>query len=242
MSDIDIVLTNTTEIIYVNPENKRISIIRSGPAGPTGAVGADGADGAQGPQGETGEQGPQGDPGPPGADSTVPGPEGPEGPEGPPGPQGDPGPQGEPGPPGADGADGADGDTVLDDGTYGEIQVTGTGTVWTILDSAVYGKAQPIASHSVGAYTLVLSDAGVLHLFTAACVVTVPTNADEAIAVGTYLDLMQTGSGQLEVVGDTGVTVVPSGLTAKAAAEGSRIGLQKIGTDTWSLFGDLAAS
>ena len=56
MPNIDVVVYSTTEIFSVDPENKHVSVIRSGPPGPTGAVGADGADGAQGPQGAEGAQ------------------------------------------------------------------------------------------------------------------------------------------------------------------------------------------
>ena len=237
MSD-DIVLTNTTEIISVNPENKQISIIRSGPAGPTGAVGGTGPAGAQGPQGETGEQGEPGPEGPPGTGGT-PGPEGPEGPQGPEGPEGPAGPAGPTGPQGPAGDDGADGDTVLDDGTYGEVQVTGSGTVWTILDSAVYGKAQPRVGHAVGSYTLVSADAGLLHVFSSACVVTLPDDS-VAIPVGCYVDFQQSGTGQLEFTAGAGATIELSGPTLKARAQYSRIGAQKVAADTWSLFGDLA--
>lgn len=244
MSD-DIVVYNTTEIIYVNPENKKISIIRSGPAGPTGAVGADGADGATGPQGETGEQGIQGDPGPqgePGVSDTP----GPEGPEGPAGPEGPPGADSTvPGPPGADGADGADGapgaGTPPDD-NYGDITVSGSGTVWEINDSAVYGQAQPHANVSATSYTLSASDAGVLLRFTSnsAITVTVPQDSAAVWPVGVYCDLMAVGTGQITVQAGSGASLHVSGLTAKSRDQYSRLGLQKHVANSWSLFGDLA--
>lgn len=105
-------------------------------------------------------------------------------------------------------------------------------------------EAQPVNAQTGTTYTLVLADGSRLVTCdnAAAITVTVPTNATAAIPVGTYVDLMQLGTGQITVAAAGGVTLRVSGLTAKARAQFSRLGLQKIGTDTWSLFGDLAAS
>lgn len=239
MSD-DIVLTNTTEIISVNPENKVISIIRSGPAGPTGAVGGTGPAGAQGPQGETGEQGIQGDPGPPGTGGE-PGPEGPEGPQGPEGPEGPAGPQGDPGPqgpPGDDGADGADGG--LTDGTYDEIVVSGGGTVMTVLASGIYGKGQQSVGVATSTKTLALTEAGKRLDVSTTCTITLPDNSTAAIPVGAYVDFYQAGSGPITFVAGGAASLVYNALLTNVSnGEHSRVGAQKIATNTWNIFGDL---
>ena len=239
MPNIDVVVYSTTEIFSVDPENKHVSVIRSGPPGPTGAVGADGADGAQGPQGETGLQGIQGDPGEQGPQgepgvSDTPGPEGPEGPAGPQGEQGEPGPQG---PAGEDGADGANGG--IGDGNYGDVIVSGGETVMTVTPQGVYGKQQPIVGHAVGAYTVTSTDMGALHQFSAACTVTLPDDAS-GIDSGTYIDFEQTGTGLLDFTAGAGASIhMRDGLSLEAAGQYARVGAQYLGSDVWSLFGDL---
>lgn len=235
----DVVVYSTTEIINVNPENKQISVIRSGPAGPTGAVGGTGGTGPQGPQGETGATGatgPQGETGPAGPQGET-GEQGPEGPEGPAGPQGDPGPQGpegDQGPPGEDG-------TGLTIGFKNEINVVDFDD-WVVLPAGIYGKGQPQVNISATSYTLVLSDAGLLHKTTSnsPVTITVPDNADVDFDNGVYLDFMQKGDGQITFAEDTAVTIIPPpDFTAVSRGVGARVGLQYLGSDEWSIFGDL---
>lgn len=92
------------------------------------------------------------------------------------------------------------------------------------------------------AYTLVAADAGKLVTLNnaAAITVTVPQDADAAIPLGSYVDILQGGLGQVTVIAGTGATLQVSGLTAKARAQYSRVGVQKIAASVWSLFGDLA--
>lgn len=243
----EIVVLSNSDVISVDPVSRLITLIHSGPIGPGGPPGADGPDGTTGPAGATGPPGPQGEQGEPGADSTVPGPEGPTGPQGdtgPAGPQGDPGPTGSAGPPGADGADGVDGAGTPPDGGYGEVLVSGSGTVWTLVDSAVYGRIQPHVNIATTSYTLSASDAGLLLRFTASGAITVTVPQDSAVTwpVGIYCDIQQAGAGQVTVVAGSGATLHVSGLTAKSRDQWSRLGLQKEAADTWSLFGDLAPS
>ena len=247
MPNIDVVVYSTTEIFSVDPENKHVSVIRSGPPGPTGAIGADGGTGPQGPQGETGEQGevgPQGEQGPPGEDSTVPGPEGPQGPEGPAGPQGDPGPTGAQGPPGDDGADGEDGSLV--DGNYEDVIVSGGGTVMTTTTQGVYGKAQARSVIATTSYTLVLADAGVLLIFTSNSdiTLTVPPHSSVAFPKGIYIDIWVKGTGQLTIAEGSGVDVFPgTGLNLKSRDQYASLSLQQTDSfDEWRLAGDLEAS
>lgn len=112
----------------------------------------------------------------------------------------------------------------------------GTGTV--------FAGVQEINAQTGTSYTLVAEDAGKLVTLSNASPITltVPQDSDASIPVGTYVDLMQLAAGQVTVAAGTGVTLKKSGLTTKARAQDSRLGVQKISADTWVVFGDLAAS
>lgn len=91
------------------------------------------------------------------------------------------------------------------------------------------------------AFTPALTDSGdVVTMDNAAAnVLTVPTNAAVAYAVGTQLDISQLGAGVTSVTGDTGVTIngVSAGTGALAARYGS-VTLLKLATNTWLLTGN----
>lgn len=91
-------------------------------------------------------------------------------------------------------------------------------------------------------YTTVLLDAGKLITLSnaAAITLTVPPSSSIAYAIGTSIDLVQTGAGQITLVGGAGVTVSATpGL--KLRAQYSAATLLKIGSDTWVLVGDISA-
>jgi len=70
--------------------------------------------------------------------------------------------------------------------------------------------------------------------------VTVPLNSTVAYPVGTSVNILQTGAGQVTVAGAGGVTINGTpGL--KLRAQWSSATLLKRATDTWVLFGDLSA-
>jgi Major tropism determinant N-terminal domain len=70
--------------------------------------------------------------------------------------------------------------------------------------------------------------------------VTIPTNATVAYPVGTSIDILQTGAGQVTIAGAAGVTVnATPGL--KLRAQWSSATLFKRATDTWVVMGDLSA-
>lgn len=120
-----------------------------------------------------------------------------------------------------------------------------TTSVHGIADTgALVVQAQSVNAQTGTTYTLVAGDAGKLVTLSnaSAITLTVPQDSDATIAVGTYVDLLQLGAGQVTVAAGTGATLRTSGLTAKARAQYSRFGVQKIAADTWSLFGDLAAA
>jgi hypothetical protein len=107
-----------------------------------------------------------------------------------------------------------------------------------------FSQPQIINAQTGTTYTPVASDAGKLITLSnaAAITLTVPQDSDATIAVGTYIDLSQLGVGQVTIVAGTGATLRVSGLTAKSRAQYSRLAVQKVAANTWSLMGDLAAS
>jgi hypothetical protein len=102
---------------------------------------------------------------------------------------------------------------------------------------------QSVNAQTGTTYTAVLSDAEkVITLSNASAItLTVPANASVAYPTGTHIDLIQTGAGQVTVVGAGGVTVL-STPTLKFRAQYSGATLVKTATNGWYLLGDLAAS
>ena len=91
-------------------------------------------------------------------------------------------------------------------------------------------------------YTTVLADRDKLVEVSSASgvTVTIPANSSVAYPVGTSIDILQTGSGQITIAGAGGVTVnATPGL--KLRTQWSSATLFKRATDTWVVFGDLSA-
>jgi hypothetical protein len=101
--------------------------------------------------------------------------------------------------------------------------------------------AQTLNAQTGTTYTLVLTDADKLVTLSnaAAITLTVPTNASVAFPVGTNIDLVQLGAGQVTVSGTPTLRYTP---TAKFRAQYSGASLVKLATDEWLLVGDLASS
>jgi hypothetical protein len=73
-----------------------------------------------------------------------------------------------------------------------------------------------------------------------ATTLTIPLNSAVAFPVGTSLDILQTGAGQVTIAGDAGVTVnATPGL--KLRTQWSSATLFKRATNTWVVYGDLSA-
>ena len=73
-----------------------------------------------------------------------------------------------------------------------------------------------------------------------ALTLTIPLNSSIAYPVGTSLDILQTGAGQVTIAGDSGVTVnATPGL--KLRTQWSSATLLKRAEDTWVVYGDLTA-
>ena len=200
------------------------------PIGPTGPLGETGPTGATGPQGTTG---PTGLTGPVGATGLT----GPTGPMPPvtPGPTQDTvffngvlinavrGQTGPTGPIGITGPIGPLGET----GPLGYTGVTGpTGT---------FAVAQTVKTITATSYSLILTDAGAVLLFNANTPITVNV-PNSVFSVGTNIDLIQLGTGQVTVLG-TGVSATPG---FKLRARYSVASLLLYASNLWILAGDLA--
>jgi hypothetical protein len=105
-------------------------------------------------------------------------------------------------------------------------------TVTTVPENAQTGTA----------YTLVLADAGKLVTLNNAAAVTlsIPTNASVAFPIGTRIDLLQYGAGQV-TIGGAGVTIRSSGSKLKLTGQYSGATLWKKGPDEWMLIGDITS-
>lgn len=72
---------------------------------------------------------------------------------------------------------------------------------------------------------------------------TIPTNASVAFPIGSVVNIIQIGTGQVTIQGDGGVTVASTGATStapKLRVRYSAASLIKVGTDSWYVIGDLA--
>lgn len=91
-------------------------------------------------------------------------------------------------------------------------------------------------------YTAVLSDDGKLVTCDngSAITFTIPTNASVAFGIGTQINIMQLGAGQVTIAG-AGVTFRSNGSKLKTNGQYAVATCCKIATDTWVVVGNLAA-
>lgn len=92
-------------------------------------------------------------------------------------------------------------------------------------------------------YTTVLADDGKLITLdnASAITLTIPPNGTIAYGIGTQLNLMQLGAGQVTIAPGAGVTIRSAGSKLKIAAQYGVATCVKVGTDTWVAVGNLAA-
>jgi hypothetical protein len=186
----------------------------AGATGPTGPTGA--ASTVTGPTGAASTV--TGPTGPTGAASTVTGPTGAEGATGPTGPTG--AASTVTGPTGAEGATGPTGPTGA-------------------------GGVEALNAQTGTTYTFVLTDKDDLVTASNASAqsYTIPLNSSVAFPIGSLVNLIQIGAGQVTVAGAGGVTVLSVGATAatpKTRVQYSVMTLIKAGTDAWYATGDIA--
>lgn len=99
-----------------------------------------------------------------------------------------------------------------------------------------------IVTHAAD-YTLALTDAGTFQKCTKGTTqtITVPTNATIAFATGTEIDFFQQGAGQVVFAAAGGVTIQSAFSDLKVAVQFAGASLKYLGSDIWSLVGDLSA-
>jgi len=100
--------------------------------------------------------------------------------------------------------------------------------------------SQQTASYNLSTGGLTLRDNLIEVSSASGTTLTIPTNATTAFPVGTSIDVLQTGAGQVTIAGAAGVTVNSTpGL--KLRTQWSSATLFKRATDTWVVMGDLSA-
>lgn len=105
-------------------------------------------------------------------------------------------------------------------------------------DAVLYAFNSQVAS-----YTLALSDLGKVIPINngSANTITVPVNASVAFPIGSIVNIIQTGAGQTTISPSAGVTIRAEGDKLKTKGQYALVGLVKIATDEWVLFGNLTA-
>ncbi len=92
-------------------------------------------------------------------------------------------------------------------------------------------------------YTVVLTDDG--KLVTAdnasAIALTIPPNSSVAFGIGTQINIMQLGAGQVTITAGAGVTIRSNGSKLKLNGQYAVATCLKIASDTWVAVGNLSA-
>jgi hypothetical protein len=118
-------------------------------------------------------------------------------------------------------------------------------TLGSSVDSTVFtGLTQATSNAQTGTtYTFVLADAGkIVDLNNASPItLTVPLNSSVAFPVGTRIDIIQTGAGQVTVVGAGGVTINSKGAALNITGQWSAATLIQRSANLWVLVGDIEA-
>jgi len=128
--------------------------------------------------------------------------------------------------------------------------ITGGGTSGSVgigFDFAA-GSALSLNAQTGTTYTFVLSDADqklVTASNSSAQTYSVPTNASVAFPIGTVINIIAIGTGQVTIQAVTSGTTTILSNAATAAAPKLRVrysaaSLMKVGTDTWYVVGDLS--
>jgi hypothetical protein len=91
-------------------------------------------------------------------------------------------------------------------------------------------------------YTAVLADDGKLVTCSnaAAIALTIPPNSSVAFGIGTQINVMQLGAGQVTITAGVGVTLQSSASKLKTNGQYAVATCCKIATDTWVVIGNLA--
>ena len=92
-------------------------------------------------------------------------------------------------------------------------------------------------------YTTVLADDGKLITCDngSAIALTIPPNSSVAYGIGTQINIMQLGAGQVTITAGAGVTLRSAGSKLKTSAQYAVATCAKIASDTWVVVGNLSA-
>jgi hypothetical protein len=92
-------------------------------------------------------------------------------------------------------------------------------------------------------YTTVLADDGKLVTADNASPIalTIPPNSSVAYGIGTQINIMQLGAGQVTITAGAGVTLRSAGSKLKTGAQYAVATCAKIASDTWVVVGNLSA-
>ena len=99
-------------------------------------------------------------------------------------------------------------------------------------------------STKTAGYSLVPTDAGktvIMNVSTGSALVTVPPQSSQTFTANAKIDIVQTGSVQVEIVPGSGVTINSKNSNKKIAAQYSGATLIRVSSDSWVLIGDLIA-
>ena len=144
-----------------------------------------------------------------------------------------------------DAAFGGAGEPTLAEGMYAF--TSDTNTLWFYTGSAwesagATTQALTLNAQTGTTYTLALSDSGkfVTQSNASAITTTIPPNTDVAFPIGTQVNLLQLGAGQVTVAAGAGVTLRSAGSLVNISAQYAVVTCVKIATDEWVLIGNLA--
>jgi hypothetical protein len=116
-----------------------------------------------------------------------------------------------------------------------------TGSAWESAGATT--QALTLNAQTGTTYTLVLADSGkfVTQSNASGITTTIPPNTDVAFPVGTQVNLLQLGAGQVTVAAGAGVTIRSQGSKLKLNGQYATATCVKIATDEWVLIGNTAA-
>lgn len=128
--------------------------------------------------------------------------------------------------------------------TIGTALVAGNGVAVAVDDAGdtitVSRGPQTISSKTGTTYTFTLADAGTVveGSNAAAQTFTVPPNSTAGFSIGSDIEIVQMGAGQITIAAGAGVTIRSRGAALKSAGQYAVLSLRKRATDEWVLTGD----
>jgi hypothetical protein len=116
-----------------------------------------------------------------------------------------------------------------------------TGSAWESAGATTQGLT--LNAQTGTTYTLALTDSGkfVTQSNASGITTTIPPNTDVAFPIGTQVNLLQLGAGQVTVAAGAGVTIRSEDSKLKLKGQYATATCVKIATDEWLLLGNTAA-